>query len=454
MRSLVTVHRWLGIGLCLFFAMWFASGLVMMYVPFPALPESGRLAYLAPIDTAAIRVAPFDAAAQCGPEQLAGLRLLSVAERPAYVCHFNNAPVAVIFADDGTLPSSDEVVAPGLQGPFDYDQWVVHQRFDPYRPFYRHDLNDDAGTQLYVSGRTGEILQRTTSQQRSWNYLGAVVHWIYPTVLRKNWALWDQTVWWLSLAGMVGVLIGLYLGVKALLRARKSGRECISPYRAWMRWHHIFGLFSGLFVLSWIFSGWLSMDHGRLFSVPDPATDQVAAFRGGSLGEIAAQVPVGNLQAVSGAREISFHALANQAIVAVKEDTGVITQPPITEPLLREAAGMAWPGYEIAALSVVAEDDIYTSLREGSLPEGSLRITLADESDTWIHVDPGNGEILSLIDRSRRAYRWLYNGLHSLDFPGLVDNRLLWLTVMTALLGLGLTFSITGIVISARYLLR
>jgi len=454
MRYLVTIHRWLGIGLCLFFAMWFASGLVMMYVPFPALPESGRLAYLEPIDTTAIRVSPAAAVAQCEPGDLAGLRLLSVDRRPAYVCHSTNASVAVVFADDGPALSSDNVVEPEFHGPFAYDQWVVHQRFDPYRPFYRHDLKDDADTQLYVSGLTGEVLQRTTSRQRYWNYLGAVVHWIYPTVLRKNWALWDQTVWWLSLAGMVGVLIGITLGVKALMRARKSGRAAISPYRAWMRWHHVIGLVSGLFVLSWIFSGWLSMDHGRLFSVPNPTPEQIAAFRGSSLTGIAAETSIADLQAIAGAREISFHALANQAIVSIKRDAGRIAQPPISEALLREATRLAWPGYEIVSVSVVAQDDVYTSLREGSLPEGTFRISLADESDPWIHVDPVNGEILSVIDRSRRAYRWLYNGLHSLDFPGLVDNRPLWIVVMTILLATGLAFSMTGVVISARYLLR
>jgi len=51
----------------------------------------------------------------------------------------------------------------GVSGPMEYDQWIVHQRFDPYRPFYRVRLNDDARTDLYVSARTGEVLQRTRS---------------------------------------------------------------------------------------------------------------------------------------------------------------------------------------------------------------------------------------------------------------------------------------------------
>ncbi len=36
------IHRWIGIAACLLFAMWFASGLVMLYVPYPAFRRRRR----------------------------------------------------------------------------------------------------------------------------------------------------------------------------------------------------------------------------------------------------------------------------------------------------------------------------------------------------------------------------------------------------------------------------
>ena len=42
-------HRWLGIALCLLFAMWFVSGVVMMYVGYPKLTVHERLAHLPPL---------------------------------------------------------------------------------------------------------------------------------------------------------------------------------------------------------------------------------------------------------------------------------------------------------------------------------------------------------------------------------------------------------------------
>ena len=454
MRLLISVHRWLGIGLCLFFAMWFASGMVMMYVPFPSLSEQERLSFLDPVNTPEIRIEPGAALSRCADAELTGLRLLSIDNRPAFVCHFAAMHVSAVFADDGFVVSLGSVAFAGFNGPFDYDQWIVHQQFDPYRPFYRHDLNDAAGTQLYLSSLTGEVLQRTTRAQRVWNYFGAVVHWIYPTFLRKDWALWDKTVWWLSLAGIAGVSIGLYLGVTALIRSRRSSRGVISPFRSWMRWHHILGLFTGLFVLSWIFSGWLSMDHGRLFSTPDPSLAQVAAFRGKSINELASDTSIAELQTLPSAKEISFHAVAGKVILSHKEGENPNAQTPITEATLRAGIKTAWSNADIAAISTVPENDLYTNLREGALPKGTFRIELDDDSATWIHVDSLNGEIISTIDRSRRVYRWLYNGLHSLDLPGLIDNKPLWTIVMTFLLASGMIFSITGVVIAFRHLRR
>lgn len=62
--------------------------------------------------------------------------------------------------------------------------------------------------------------------------------------------------------------------------------------------------------------------------------------------------------------------------------------------------------------------------------------------------------IVSVMDNSRRMYRWLFNGLHSLDFPGLVDHRPLWDVLMRSFLMLGAIFSMTGVVLGWRRMLR
>ena len=66
------------------------------------------------------------------------------------------------------------------------------------------------------------MLQRTTRFERGWNWVGAVVHWMYPTVLRKNPWAWDHTVWWLALGGIVmWMLLHFTRMMRVLQRAAK-----------------------------------------------------------------------------------------------------------------------------------------------------------------------------------------------------------------------------------------
>ncbi|HRE14495.1 MAG TPA: hypothetical protein PLD37_09900, partial [Usitatibacteraceae bacterium] len=48
-RWIYLLHRWIGIAVCLLMAMWFVSGVVMMYVGYPKLTPAERLARLPPL---------------------------------------------------------------------------------------------------------------------------------------------------------------------------------------------------------------------------------------------------------------------------------------------------------------------------------------------------------------------------------------------------------------------
>lgn len=447
--------------------MWFATGMVMMYVPYPSLPDSDRLAMMETIDYTKLNVAPAAALSKC-PPMLTGFRAITLTNRPAYVCHTSDNATHVVYGDNGQLAPHltasvverrvHEVFSKPLksiEGPMDYDQWIVANKFDPYRPFLQVAMADDAGTHYYVSTITGEFLQRTTRHERVWNYLGAVLHWIYPTVLRKDHALWDKTVWWLSLVALVGTASGVYLGLYRTLKVRASGRRTLSSFKEnWMRWHHILGLFTGILVLSWIFSGWLSMDHGRLFSTPSATLTQQNLLRGSSLSEIVSRVDLGSLTSLHPASEVTIHALDGEYVILAQDHNGLINPETLGFAQIRRAIIAAWPEQKVVSLKVVPDDDAYTNLREGQLPAGTIRAVLDDSNSTWIHLDAFSGEVLSVMDRGRRVYRWLFNGLHSLDFPWLAKHRPVWDIVMFIGLFAGFSVSVTGTVIGLRRLLR
>src|SRR5437588_6611395 len=82
---LFVVHRWIGIGTCLLFAMWFVSGLVMMYVAFPQLTDIERAAALPPITWDRVRVTPDDAMHAAGFTRYPrDLRLAMLSDEPVY----------------------------------------------------------------------------------------------------------------------------------------------------------------------------------------------------------------------------------------------------------------------------------------------------------------------------------------------------------------------------------
>src|SRR3954469_6978846 len=211
MRAIVLLHRWLGIAFCLLFAMWFATGIVMHFVPFPSLTEAERFAGLGPLASAETRIAVADALTASGIADATRIRLIQRSDGPVYVVSGPSRAGAVHASDGGgaSVASSEVALAiardharsrgldaaqAAIVARADYDQWSVPNGFDRHRPLFRVGLGDAAGTELYVSSVTGEIVLDTTSAERAWNWAGSVVHWIYPTVLRRHWALWDRVV--------------------------------------------------------------------------------------------------------------------------------------------------------------------------------------------------------------------------------------------------------------------
>lgn len=472
LRWLSWFHRWTGVGLCLLFLLWFASGAILLFVPFPSLSDQDRLAASARIDPAAVTVAPAQALAAAGGGE--GLRLVSAAGRPLYLVKSVKGEVVAVDARTGQRAPpvmADQAKAIGaaftgqavkaVSAPLRYDQWVVHDRFDPWRPFYRLSLDDTAGTQLYVSSRTGEVVQRTDARARAWNWAGAVPHWLYFTILRQSFTAWDQTVWWVSLVGVATAAVGTFLGVYRTQKRLKGRKPDWSSFRGWLRWHHGLGLGVALFVLTWIVSGWLSMDHGRLFSRGAPAAQAEALYHGGDLTGAFKAVPASALASLGPGSEITFNVVGGHPVAAVEGGgrparVGVLDQPgpPIgaTLPpaLLAQAAGKAWPLASRVPLVAGPGDGLYRTA-EGMAPR-IVRFPLAAPKGASVYLDPVSGRLVIVMDASRKAYAWVYYALHTFNFPGLIDHPILRKVLVLIPLLVGLAFSLTGLVIAIKRL--
>ena len=84
-RSLIFIHRWLGVALAALFMLWFASGIVMMYWGFPEVTAQQSRERAPVLDPAKIMVSPEAAWAALRVEgEPAGVTLSSFDGRPVY----------------------------------------------------------------------------------------------------------------------------------------------------------------------------------------------------------------------------------------------------------------------------------------------------------------------------------------------------------------------------------
>ena len=229
MRALILLHRWLGVVFCLFFAMWFASGIVMHFVPFPALTEAERFAGLAPIDLARVMHGPAEAVGASGSPMLRACACCERSDGPVYLVSGPPSAVKALRATDladGAVTSELALAIAtdyarrrqlGCGGAHvatltSYDQWTVSSGFDHHRPLYRIALNDNHGTELYVfiddwrSRARYDPPRARVELRRQRRALDL------PDALRSHPAAWSRLVWWLSLLALIGAATGAVVG--------------------------------------------------------------------------------------------------------------------------------------------------------------------------------------------------------------------------------------------------
>lgn len=473
-RWLYIVHRWLGIASCLLFAMWFVSGLVMIYVPFPSLTRNERLAGLPAIDWSQVHLPPgsaLRAAALSSPPRAFFLEMR--ADRPVWRIQPTDGPEIDISAATGQrLTSVDWAEASRAASLFAHrpvvavarierDQWTVAGGFDRHRPLWKASLAGPGGLILYVSSTTGAVVLDTDSNERFWNWLGSVPHWIYPTVLRQDNGIWRQVVMWVSGPCIVVAVTGFWIGI---LRTRvgrrrfKHGR--MSPYHGWFGWHHWAGLIGGLFLIGWIFSGWLSVDPFRLFAGGAIESAAQARYEGATA---PVPVPMRQLAAVGqGAKQVEVRWLFGRMILIVSDgggdrrvlDASTLKAFSPTLGSLKAGAARLMPGVHVANVALLSLPDTYW-YEVGTVPAlPIMRVRFDDAARTWVHIDLATGQILGTIDARGRLYRWLFDLLHKWDLNVLTLHRPAWDGLLWLLSLAGLVTSISGIRIAWARLTR
>jgi uncharacterized iron-regulated membrane protein len=465
-------HRWLGIVACLLFVLWFVSGLVMSYVGYPEAQPARRYQGLQPLDWSQVQLDPDGLLAYLGLQRYPReLRLEMLLGEPVYRVIDWDGSRATVSARSGvrfggvepeqavTIAQAYANASGHLQATVERDQWTVPERFKTLRPLHRIAMDDAAATEVYVSARNGEVVLSTTRNQRSWNWLGSVIHWTYFTAVRANAPLWRQVILWTSGPAMLIAVSGLWIGILQLRIQRRYSRERLSPYHGWKSWHHWTGLLGGVFLLTWIFSGWLSVDPNGWLSGGSLTADAQLRYAGNDRPSIAVDF---DKLAHESARTVRFFHIDGTPIAALVLADGAerLLDARSGEPVafdeqrLVQAARRLMPDDRMIAHERIERYDSYWYAHHDHPPLPVLRVAFDDPQHTWFYIDPTTGQVLDLLDDGGRRNRWWFNALHRLDFSGLVGHRVLWHATIWVLCLAGLTISASGTVIGWRRLRR
>lgn len=111
-------------------------------------------------------------------------------------------------------------------------------------------------------------------------------------------------------------------------------------------------------------------------------------------------------------------------------------------------------GIEVTAAELISDYDNYYYDRDHQRPLPVVRGIFDDPEGTWVYIDPATGGIVGQNHRLTRLDRWLFNGLHSLDFSFWYDKRPLWDIVIIVLSIGGLATSGIGLWLGASRVRR
>lgn len=470
MKALVYLsHRYLGLLLAPMVLLWSFSGLVLMYVPFPELTEDKRVLLLPPLKLEQCcdkefyhSIIPANVKA-VSLETLNRQAVIKVTDAENNLQIYSLNSLALFPDIDQTLARSISQIASDLSikqiDLIEMDQWTIYSTYNKHRPLYRVSFNDDEATELYVSSKTGEVVQLTTRFQRNWSWVGTVAHWLYPTFLKQYPKFWYGLFVGLALLSLLLVLTGVWIGLKQL-------KNFSSPYKGINLIHHWAGVVVSAVLCAFLFSGILLMNPGGFIKYERINTDEAFGKKIQRLDVVNSLMTLGQkpeLFSDNRIVNITMSAWNNKPYWFVTSSNGDVShyderfviakieQAQLEEIGIKLAEGDdAEEELTIKQYLMTREDSYYYShKRQVELPVWKIERD-SSNSEQIFYVSPTTGKLLKTVDSSTRINRWLFAALHHWDFSQTLRQRPLRDFVLVSIMLLLILFSLTGLYLSAK----
>lgn len=475
-KFIYSLHRVLGTAVSLLFLMWFCTGLVLIYHPFPnvtaeqknekleTLPDS-----LPAIDVLESQIKNPDKTSKIRLRQFQGQTIVTASEKKhnyTFCADTNEIAKKVNYkAIENIAKTWVNAPVEKVDTLIDLEQWIMYSKYEKELPIYKFYFADENGSQLYIASKSGDVQQFTTSVQRFWAWIGAIPHTLYIPALRKHTQLWIDTITLLAMIGLVMCIGGIYVGVDAYYRRYKSKGKFESPYRKkWYWWHHVVGLLFGIFLLTWAVSGvmslkkvpqWITKTHEE-YKIPMKIKGKHPSLDKYKLDYRLIKQRYTDLKEVEWSyfQGVPFY----KTIVGGKELSIDASQDTLLELFLPQKAieksirSIHGDSVKFSVTLIDEYENYYLPWKkELALPVYKVEVDDADKS--LYYINPKNGDY-KYLNQNRKTRKWMFNALHYFHIKWLMDRPVLWtIFIWVAVLGC-IIVSGTGVWLSWKYIRR
>ncbi|QZT38423.1 PepSY domain-containing protein [Halosquirtibacter xylanolyticus] len=315
----------------------------------------------------------------------------------------------------------------------DLDTWIPWSRLKKDLPIYKYTYND--GLQLYISSRTGEVVQRTTTKERWIAYFGAIPHWLYFKWLRQHTSTWINVIKVLCVFCLIAIVSGYLYGWIIFFKARKS-----NPYkRKNHKYHFALGLPAGLIILTWTLSGFFSLHHVAPSWAPIGVKKKVKSIW--TPQPITVQQNLTSIDYTKPIVAISWKNIGGKVMTKMIDHEGQETfynpgsvKSNFWTPLyLKERFKQLLPKNEI-------------TMTKGE--NNQLNIKVNDQGKSTFTFDLIKGELIHYEDSNTRLNNFLYRGLHAFKIGKLNHYPIIRISLILIFLTIGTAVLITGLFIT------
>lgn len=471
------MHKITGSVMSVFFFMWCLSGFVLMFVGFPHASRQARFENLS-----FFNLKDFSNTQPLSEETVGRVELEKYNEILIYRIYDGRKKQRIINAitlDTFSLFNKKDakIIAEHfldskvshIDSSNALDSWIPWTSYKPLLPFYKCYMVDDQHSVIYISAKSGNIVQQTNRKSRWLGRIGAIPHWIYFKQLHTKANLRKQVVLWIGIIGWLACLSGIIVGFFRLKRNEDRQIVGFTIYKKWWyKWHHILGFVFGLLMVSFVLSG-------VLYATGIPSW-MVNKQRG--LSPLVQwnkfNVPHRNLTGKQiwdrlpnkeGVRRIGWGNSMNKAIVKVYysnykkplvyflngDDLQLVT---LTDTEIIQRAQQLFPNVSFQICLQNEYDYYYENQEMFKRPLPIYKLDFKNKFNETLYINPSSGEAVKYLDNNKRTRRWLTRALHKFDFPILYKHDALRKVLLMVVLIGGLVFSISSIVLTQKWIKR